>query len=80
MIYMQARVFNHFKNFQFLITSTFPMLLTRCVCDFFSACADCSKRIVRIGGGESRVDTIHPPGGHLKGSLYCNHDGFLYYE
>lgn len=77
---MQARVFNHFKNFQFLITNTFPMLLTKCVCDFFSACADCSKRIVRIGGGESRVDTIHPPGGHLKGSLYCNHDGFLYYE
>lgn len=77
---MQARVFNHFKNFQFLITNTFPMLLTRCVCDFFSACADCSKRIVRIGGGESRVDTIHPPGGYLKGSLYCNHDGFLYYE
>lgn len=58
------------------------MLLASNVCaiSYRMACADCSKRIVRIGGGESRVDTIHPPGGHLKGSLYCNHDGFLYYE
>lgn len=69
MIYMQAHVFNHFKNFEFDITNKFPMVLASNVCANSSpmACADCSKKIVRIGGGESRVDTIHPPGGHLKG-------------
>lgn len=45
------------------------MLLASNVCaiSYRMACADCSKRIVRIGGGEGRVDTIHPQGGHLKG-------------
>lgn len=69
MIYMQAQFFNHFKNFEFHITNKFPMVLASNVCaiSYRMACADCSKRIVRIGGGESRVDTIHPQGGISKG-------------
>lgn len=56
------------------------MLFIRCVCDFFLVCVDCSKRIVRIGGGESCVDIIYFLGGYFKRSLYCNYDGFFYYE